>query len=334
MRPGKRGTVTTDFHSFRLIGETAREEAIRIPVESVELAATLICVEEPVRDTGIVFVHGWSGNRLGPHGILATIARRCGREGIPSLRFDFRGRGESGGEGMNVSLSTMADDLVRATEFFRKRAGVRKVVLVGICSGGNVAVGTLPRFREISGLVLLSVYPFSDGDSFGRDVGRFWHFFRVYLKKAGQRETWRRLFAGELHLGRVLQTLFGHFFRKNEEKEGSTPGDAPEDTSPGKVARAAEKESRSADEDAPKQYLAGLNASTPAVMVYGTADPDAGAAQEYFEQYAGESDWSVEFVTISGANHNFSSAAWTEQIAGLTVDFVEKSPEHLMDGGD
>lgn len=323
MRPGRRSTVTTDFHSFRSIGEDFREEAIRIPAESAKLAATFISVEKPVRDTGIVFVHGWSGNRLGPHGILAAIARRCGREGIPSLRFDFRGRGESEGDGMNVSLVTMADDLVRATEFFKKQSGVREIVLVGICSGGNVAVGALRRMRGIAGLVLLSVYPFSDGDSFGRDMGRFWHFLQIYMKKARQRETWRRLFAGELRLGSVLQTLFGHFFRKSEEKEG-TAGDDPTDTSPGKVARAAEKESRSKGDAAPREHLAGLNARTPAVMVYGTADPDADAARKYFEEYAEKSDWSVEFVTVNGANHNFSSADWTQQIAEITVDFYRR----------
>jgi len=301
------------------------ERAVRFAVDGRSLVGNLAAPAD-ASGPGVVFVHGWSGNRSGPHNLLTTMARKLADSGIPSLRFDFRGRGESEGEGMETTLPSMAADLEAAVRLLTDSCGVRKVVLFGMCSGGNVAIGTLPRIPSAAGLILLSVYPFSDGDAFSRDIHRTWHYAREYGRKALRGDTWGRLVRGEIHLRQVLNVLFGHFLGKKKKREREAETGRKTEIS-GKTAKPTTVESRSQDRAPPKKHLANLTKATPALMVYGSADPDAKAARRYYGDYAEQHGLPIRFVDIGGANHNFSSVAWKEELAGLAVDFCRSLGE-------
>lgn len=307
--------------SSRLTNTTAfapgiREEAVSFEVDGVQLCGNLTHSGNP-SSTVLVFAHGWSGYRNGPHGLITWLARQCAGCGFSSLRFDFRGRGESEGAGLEATLVTMAEDLQRASEFAVERTGAEAVVYVGVCSGGNVVIGSLPRLPGVKGLFLLSVYPFSDGDAFSRDVHRTWHYAGIYFRKALCAETWKRLLKGDIHFAQVLNVLFGHLFRRgrNRAKEGRPDSESPA----AKVAKPTALESRTQDKAAPTRHLRNLRADCPVLMIYGTADPDAPAARTYFGDYAREHSLPVTVVDIEGANHNFSSMAWKQQIADLLL---------------
>ncbi len=284
------------------------ERAVRFPsVDSDRELVGNLLLPDRSRTIGLVFVHGWSGVRGGPHGLLTATARELARHGFPSLRFDLGGRGESRGDGLATALPGMAADLEAAARFLSRSSGIRTIVLFGMCSGGNVAIGSLPRLEGIAGLVLLSVYPFSDGDAFSRDMHRTWHFARVYWHKLGQAETWQRLLRGDIRYRQVFNVLFGHFRRHSAAREG----------------RDATSEEAAPDAP-PKKHLANLLCGAPCLMVYGAADPDAAAARKYYEEYALEHDLPVRFVEVPGANHNFSSRAWKAEIARLSLEFCDR----------
>lgn len=307
---------------------TGREAALSFAVEGACLRGVLATPSEAGKKLGIVFVHGWSGNRSGPQGLLTYLARQFVAAGYPSLRFDFRGRGESEGDGLSASLPTMADDLVGATAAFRAATGLDRIVYFGLCSGGNVTIGTLPKLPA-KGLILLSVYPFSDGDAFGRDVHRTFHYLRVYWRKATQGSTWKRLFRGDVSVKGVFNVLFGHFLNRGRNRRKEEGEAKPEETaSPrralGKTAKSTAVESRTQGGEAPKKHLAKLRPDLPALMIYGTGDPDAPAAQTYFGDYVREHALPVELVEIAGANHNFSSAAWTQEVVDRAVAFLQR----------
>jgi pimeloyl-ACP methyl ester carboxylesterase len=305
-----------------------QEAAVAFQVQGETLHGILARPDGQAKPLGVVFVHGWSGNRAGPHGLLTGMARHFATQGYASLRFDFRGRGESEGDGLSASLPTMAEDLIAGTRCFCETAGVEKVVYFGLCSGGNVTIGTLPKLPAAAGLVLLSVYPFSDGDAFGRDVHRTFHYLRVYWRKATQGSTWRRLFRGDVSLKGVFNVLFGHFLnrgRNRQKEEASEPDNvATSQRAAGKTAKSTATESRTQGGEAPKKHLAKLRADLPAMMVYGTADPDAPAAQRYFGDYVQEKALPVEMVEIEGANHNFSSAEWKARVGELADAFLAR----------
>ncbi|MBT3375650.1 MAG: alpha/beta fold hydrolase [Lentisphaerae bacterium] len=291
------------------------EQTVSIPSADTALCGNMLT---PGSASGVtvVFSHGWSGNRSGPHDLVTQLARTLGTHGHASLRFDFRGRGESGGQGLETTLTTMADDLTAAVAFASENASAKRLVVLGICSGGNVAVGSLPRLKGVEGLILLSVYPFSDGDAFSRDVHRTWHFARQYWQKAMRPETWKRLFRGDVRVFQVLNVLFGHYMRKRKKEDME---DATRKT--GAQSAPTQGESRKSGKEPPKKHLVSLKEGVRGVMIYGSADPDAAAGRRYFETYVEAHDLPIAFTELAGANHNFSSVPWKAEIAEQAVSF-------------
>ena len=58
------------------------------------------------------------------------------------------------------------------------------------------------------------------------------------------------------------------------------------------------------------------------MMLYGTADPDAAAAQKYYGEYASHNALPISFEEIQGANHNFSSQLWQQQVLEKITNFT------------
>lgn len=256
----------------------------------------------------IVLSHGWSGQRSGPAGLLTRLAREFAQQGYVTLRFDYGGRGESQGDGVKTTLATMSEDLAAAVAWFKTYTGQKNVTLCGLCSGGNVVIGTLPKLKGVNKLLLLSVYPFSDGDSFGRDVHRTFHFLTVYWKKLFLGSTWKRLFSGDISFRGVFNVLFGHFrkSRSSSAKEGALRDNAG--TGLPQAVKASKVESRTqAEKEPPKKHLANLLKVPEGILVYGSADPDAKAAMAYYGNFIQEKKLHYDIEVIPGATHNFAS---------------------------
>src|SRR5215831_11612603 len=73
---------------------------------------------------GVVFFHGFTGDRMESHWIFVKCARALARHGIASLRFDFYGSGESDGEFSEVTLPGEVSDAETAVSFFRGQRGI------------------------------------------------------------------------------------------------------------------------------------------------------------------------------------------------------------------
>jgi len=92
------------------------------------------------RAPGVVFFHGFTGDRMESHWIFIKCARALGRAGIASLRFDFYGSGESEGEFREVLLASEIRDAQDAVKFFRRQKGIdpRRLGLCGLSLGGCI----------------------------------------------------------------------------------------------------------------------------------------------------------------------------------------------------
>ena len=309
-----------------IVAAGVREKAISFAVDGQPINGILATPENDAPKGVIIFSHGWSGFRAGPADLLTNLARTFAANGYSSIRFDYRGRGESQGDGLNASLVTMADDLVAAVAAAKAETGFDKPILCGLCSGGNVVVGTLKRIPQAKALLLMSVYPFSDGDAFGRDIHRTFHYLSVYWQKLWRGDTWSRFFKGDVSLKSVCNVIFGHLLKRgaNKKKEEGSSEKTTEDgkNKLPKAAKAAAVESRSQGKEPPKKHLANLRPDLSGVMLYGLADPDATAAIKYFGDYINENKLPIQMHTIEGANHNFSSAEWRRTIEGHMLSFL------------
>ncbi len=101
------------------------------------------------RVPGVVFFHGFTGDRMEAHWMFVKCARALAKAGIASLRFDFYGSGESEGEFREVTLEGELADGEDAVKFFRRQKGIdpERLGLVGLSLGGTVAACLAPRVK-------------------------------------------------------------------------------------------------------------------------------------------------------------------------------------------
>lgn len=247
----------------------------------------------------VVFVHGWGGCRMGPHQIIVKSCRTLNERGYAALRFDLRGRGESEGDTTAACLDGMISDTGAATRFLMAETGLGKAAIWGVCSGGNVAIGTATLMPEVTDLILWSTLPFQTHKRATDDVKKTGSFLVDYAQKAFRPATWKKLVAGRINFGLVRRVLFGHY-SKPEGEQGGNPKDSSRDV----MAAFEEFKGR-------------------AIFVYGGADPEAAGAQEVYERFVQEHGLAAEFQSIEGANHSFYSDEWKKQVIGLSLDWLD-----------
>jgi len=252
--------------------------------------------ERSRRGAGILFLHGWAGYRIGPHQMFTKLARRACAMGFPCLAFDFRGRGDSEGNAQDASISTMISDAQVAARVLRAEAGVEQITLVGVCSGGEVALGAGALIPEVDAMILWSV-PQVAADRSHADRAKRFDIFRAYFGKLFRRETWAKLFAGGLNFMMIDRALRGGGKGAGEES-------APEDKQIDYRHRFIE-------------FRGGI------LFIYGSNDPttpDCLAHYDTLSRKAGR-----EFVShvVEGANHSFYSLAWEKEVFDQSLGWLE-----------
>jgi pimeloyl-ACP methyl ester carboxylesterase len=151
-------------------------------------------------DLGVLLVHS-GPNNFSAHrnGVWTDISRRLAREGIPSLRSDFAGTGESSGEfaqrldGQPVTDVTAAMDALRAT-------GCQRLLIVGSCFGGLPSITAGVARGDVAGMILVSpplVMPGAGGiASFRERLGEVIN--RQTLRTVATNREYRRWFFARL----------------------------------------------------------------------------------------------------------------------------------------
>ncbi len=136
--------------------ETVLESAMYLESGTATLFALYTAPKTSPANLGVVFAHSGTNNfSAHRNGVWTTISRRLAREGIPSLRFDYAGTGESPGEfveglaGAPVTDTAAAMDALRAT-------GCQRLLIVGSCFGTIPSIAAAVGREDVVGLILLS----------------------------------------------------------------------------------------------------------------------------------------------------------------------------------
>ncbi len=244
----------------------------------------------------VVSAHGWSGYRCGPHRMFVNAARSFADAGVASLRFDFRGRGDSAGDAAETDLDGMIDDLLAAARFVRSETGIESVFPLGLCSGGNVVLGAASLDKSFAGLALWSTPLFAPQKPKGARARRRILVLGDYARKLFRRETWARLVRGGIDFRGVARAVKGH---------DNPVGRNPKDSRRNVLAE-----------------LAGY--AGPALFIYGSRDDEAIGAPETYAAFCDKHQIPATFHTVEGANHSYYSLAWEREVIETTLDWLRE----------
>lgn len=97
-----------------------------------------------------LLLHGFTGTKVETHRMFVKLSRQLAGHGIASLRFDFRGSGDSAGEFESLTLRTEVADTLEAIKFLVRHKSInsRRLALVGLSFGAAVASYVVGRERN------------------------------------------------------------------------------------------------------------------------------------------------------------------------------------------
>lgn len=148
---------------------------------------------DPGHDVGVLVVVGGPQYRVGSHRQFVLLARALASDGIPCMRFDYRGMGDS--TGPEATFDQVDDDLRQAVAHFLTRCPtVKRVVLWGLCDGASAIGIVAPHEPRVCATVLLNPWVRSEA---GHAKTMLKHY---YLKRLFSKAFWKKLFSAKVSI--------------------------------------------------------------------------------------------------------------------------------------
>ena len=274
------------------------EEAITFDCRGERLLGILHHAHEPSSEIAVVLVVGGPQYRVGSHRQFVLLARALASAGIAVLRFDYRGMGDSTGEPRD--FEQISDDIRSALDTITARlSGLRGTVLLGLCDAATAnAFYALGDDRVVGQIALNPWVRTSEGEA----QAFIKHY---YLKRLLNRDFWRKVFRMRFD----ALTALGDFFNKLGDSRA--------------------KSTRSSGDNLPlpeRLRVSQIGFGRPTLLILSGQDL---TAREYEDRVAEAPDWQdwvdSEYVTLhrlTEADHTFSRAAWRDQVADWSRDWV------------
>lgn len=131
------------------------ERILPIPPDD-GLVAVLSQPTVPTRRPAVLILNAGVLHRVGPHRLHVALARLVAARGLPALRIDLAGVGDSParGDGGSFRASAVADTRA-AMSAVTAATGSERFILFGLCSGADNGVAAALADPRVVGLVLL-----------------------------------------------------------------------------------------------------------------------------------------------------------------------------------
>ncbi len=272
------------------------EHSVHFEVQGQRLWGMLhlpLQVQTPVPT--VLILHGFTGQRMEPHRLFVLFSRLLAEHGIASMRFDFRGSGESEGTFDQMTPSREVEDVVAAYHFLQSRAEIdgSNLGLLGLSMGGMVAALAVAEpglvFKALS--LWAPAHPITWLGPLAQDttVERVW---AMYQSRAGIPE--------ESGIGFDVETNCVDFY--------GNP-----------VSQAFFEDLIRLE---PFQEV--VKHQGPALIVHGTADPTVPlqTGQAYAEKL--EARGPTQFHAIQNGLHTFETPSAQREAHAVTLEFFKK----------
>jgi pimeloyl-ACP methyl ester carboxylesterase len=160
--------------------------------------------QAPRTDLCVLFLNPGAVRHIGSNRMWVEASRRWAVQGVPCLRMDFVGLGESTGELLQNAAGLHHTDLVDqigiAIELLRSRIGARRFAVVGLCSGAFAGFQAIVRNPDIRAAILLNPRLFF----WDPEVERR-RILRRTINGVTSTTAWSRLARGKITPQRMLQ---------------------------------------------------------------------------------------------------------------------------------
>ncbi|KQV59032.1 MULTISPECIES: hydrolase 1, exosortase A system-associated [unclassified Duganella] len=262
---------------------------------------------------GVLVIVGGPQYRAGSHRQFTLLARALAARGIPVLRFDYRGLGDSAGAARG--FEQVEEDIGAAIDAFQAALpGLREVVLWGLCDGAAAALFYGHRDARVAGLVLLNPWARTAA---GLARSTLKHY---YWQRLREPELWRKLFSGRFAARAALHSMLGLLGAARRPA-------APEQPAGPAAAIARDGSAPPLSADLPARLLEAMQRFQGRVLfIFSGADL---TAQEFLDMTKASRRWqqalaapAVQQHTLAGADHTFSTRAWRDQVADWTAQWV------------
>ncbi len=160
---------------------------------------------------GFLFFNIGLNHRVGPQRVQVELARALAGIGIPSLRFDLSGLGDSEPRAeVQSEEERVVLDMKEAMDALQKRCGTSAFVLVGLCSGTDGVYAASRQDPRVQGGLYIDGYAYADaGYAMRQRLER--------LRDVLNLRRWQRF------IGRRWRLLTGRAVERDVETGGAEP---------------------------------------------------------------------------------------------------------------
>ncbi|QOY96473.1 hydrolase 1, exosortase A system-associated [Massilia sp. UMI-21] len=278
-----------------------QEKALAFPCGGESLVGVATLPERPGA-RGVLVVVGGPQYRAGSHRQFTLLARALAEQGIPAMRFDVRGMGDSSGEARGFE-DQKADIRAAIDAFTACVPEMREVVLWGLCDGASSAAMYAGGDARVAGLVLLNPWVRTE-ESLARATVKHYYRERVFSP-----ELWKKIFAGRFALRPALASLLGQL--RALRPAPRTPG----------------RDGAGCGRTLPERMHDGL-ARFPGQVLLVLSGADL-TAREFADLSGASPQWRQLLAAprftrheLAPADHTFSRRAWRDQVAAWTADWL------------
>ncbi len=287
-----------------------QEQAFRYECQGEMLSGILHRGDESNR-RGVLVVVGGPQYRVGSHRQFVLLARYLTDQGIPVLRFDYRGMGDSSGE--YVGFEAIGNDIHSAIDHFQNvLPKIEEVVIWGLCDAATAAAFYAPDDKRVKGLVLLNPWVRSEQ---GEAKAFIKHY---YLNRILSRAFWSKVINGDFLFFDSLLSL-----RQMIRKSVSGHPD------PDRIRESdAEKSNCQSDDSLAWKLETALGRFKGRVLLILSGNDltaaefnDAVKSSSKFQKTLQKEEYKIELM--DEADHTFSRKVWRDSVASITSKWMK-----------
>ena len=133
-------------------------EAITLDNQGQKIFAVLHLPLNQPKAPVVVMCSGYGGNKCGKFRLAVRTSQELAKRGIASLRFDYRGTGDSEGDFERLTIESQVSDTLCCLNYLKSSSVIdaQRMALFGRSLGGMIAILATRNFTPIKSLILWS----------------------------------------------------------------------------------------------------------------------------------------------------------------------------------